>query len=127
GMTPARRDPQGELMGAIKATFGSLPALKEEFVKEGGEHFASGWVWLVAEGSGLAVTTTHDGGTLANKPETPLLVCDLWEHAYYLDYQQDRHAFLERWFDSVANWAFAEDQFAAARGRRPPWHFEMAA
>jgi Fe-Mn family superoxide dismutase len=127
GMTPARRDPQGELMDAIEVRFGHLAALKEEFVEKGADHFASGWVWLVAEGSGLSVVTTHDGGTLANKRLTPLLVCDLWEHAYYLDYRQDREPFLDRWFDNLANWAFAEDQFAAARGRHAPWQFDMAA
>ncbi len=126
-MTPRRRDPQGELAGAIESAFGGLPELRAAFVEEGAGHFASGWVWLAADGLGLSVTSTHDGGTLAGKPHTPLLVCDLWEHAYYLDYRQDRLAFLERWFDSVANWAFAEAQFDAARGRHAPWRFQMAA
>jgi Fe-Mn family superoxide dismutase len=126
-MTPQRRDPGGELSGAIDAAFGGLAGLKEKFVKEGVDHFASGWVWLVADETGLSVITTHDGGTLANKPQTTLLVCDLWEHAYYLDYKQDREGFLKGWFDSVANWAFAEAQFAAARGRHAAWRFQEAA
>ena len=126
-MTPSRRDPTGELEGAIGEAFGGLAGLKEAFVKEGAEHFASGWVWLVADQGRLSVISTHDGGTLANKAQTPLLVCDLWEHAYYLDYRQDRKGFLEKWFDMVANWEFAEAQFAAAAGRSEPWHFDLAA
>jgi Fe-Mn family superoxide dismutase len=126
-MTPERRDPTGQLESAIGEAFGGLPGLKEAFVKEGAEHFGSGWVWLVAEQGRLGVLSTHDGGTMANRPQTPLLVCDLWEHAYYLDYKQDRKGFLERWFDSVAGWDFAEAQFAAAMGRQERWRFEMAA
>ncbi len=126
-MAPARRDPQGELAAAIGQAFGGLAGLKEKFVQEGADHFASGWVWLAAEGSALTVLSTHDGGTLAHDPRTPLLVCDVWEHAYYLDYKQDRKAFLERWFDNIVNWAFAEAQYAAALGRQEPWTFRMAA
>jgi Fe-Mn family superoxide dismutase len=126
-MTPERRDPQGEIIGAIEGAFGGLSGLKQKFVAEGADHFGSGWVWLAAEGAELAVLSTHDGGTLAHERRTPLLVCDLWEHAYYLDYQQDRKTFLERWFDRLAHWEFAEAQYAAARGRREPWTFQMAA
>jgi superoxide dismutase, Fe-Mn family len=126
-MTPDRRDPTGELETAIGEAFGGLEGLKQAFVKEGAEHFGSGWVWLVAEQGRLGLLSTHDGGAFANRPQTPLITCDLWEHAYYLDYKQDRKAFLERWFDGVANWAFAETQFAAASGQGERWHFELAA
>lgn len=126
-MTPARRDPRGDLKAAIDRAFGGLAGLKERFVAEGADHFASGWAWLAADGAELAVLSTHDAGTLAHDRRTPLLVCDVWEHAYYLDYKQDRKTFIERWFDSVANWAFAEDQFAAAQGRNAPWTFKQAA
>jgi Fe-Mn family superoxide dismutase len=126
-MTPQRRDPQGELAAALDSRFGGLAGLRQRFVQEGVDHFASGWVWLAAEGADLVVLSTHDGGSLANDPRTPLLVCDLWEHAYYLDYKHDRKAFLEAWFDSVANWAFAESQYAAAQGREQAWRFQLAA
>jgi len=126
-MTPERRDPQGELQAAIGEAFGGLAGLKARFVQEGVDHFASGWVWLAAEGANLAVLSTHDAGALAHDGRTPLLVCDVWEHAYYLDYKQDRKSFLERWFDAVAHWQFAETQFAAAQGRREPWSFRLAA
>jgi Fe-Mn family superoxide dismutase len=126
-MTPDRRDPTGELEAAIEGAFGGLAGLKEKFVTEGADHFASGWVWLAADGADLVVLSTHDGGTLANDPRTPLLVCDVWEHAYYLDYKQDRKSFLERWFDNVADWEFAEAQYAAAQGAHEPWTFQDAA
>jgi Fe-Mn family superoxide dismutase len=126
-MTPKRRDPQGELASAITRAFGGLDGLKQKFVAEGADHFASGWAWLAADGAELVVLSTHDAGTLAHDPRTPLLVCDVWEHAYYLDYKQDRKGFIERWFDTVANWEFAEAQFAAAQGRQEPWTFGMAA
>lgn len=121
-MTPQFRAPSGELATRIDEAFGGLDALKQAFVDEGVNHFASGWVWLVtsAEGlpGGLKVISTHDADdTLVREGLTPLLVCDLWEHAYYLDYKNDRKGFLERWFDQVANWAFAEAQLAAANGQ----------
>jgi Fe-Mn family superoxide dismutase len=126
-MTPRRRDPRGDLADEIKSAFGSLGGLRETFVKEGADHFGSGWVWLALDGGKLAVLSTHDGATLAHDPRTPLLVCDVWEHAYYLDYKQDRKAFLERWFDEVAHWDFAEAQLAAARDGRRAWSFQAAA
>jgi Fe-Mn family superoxide dismutase len=126
-MTPDHRAPSGEIVGAIEQAFGDLAGLKQKFVDEGVDHFASGWVWLAADGAELTVLSTHDAGTLAHDRRTPLLVCDLWEHAYYLDYKQDRKGFLERWFDNVADWEFAEAQYAAAQGRHEPWSFQLAA
>jgi Fe-Mn family superoxide dismutase len=58
---------------------------------------------------------------------TPLLVCDLWEHAYYLDYQNDRKKFLESWFDALPNWEFAAAQLAAATSGRPAWRYPAPA
>jgi len=123
-MTPDRRAPDGELAQAIQASFGGQEALKARFVQEGADHFASGWAWLASGPSGLVVLSTHDGGTLAHSEElTPLLVCDVWEHAYYIDYRQDRKTFLERWFDTVANWSFAGRQLAASNGSGARWRF----
>ncbi|MCR5878538.1 superoxide dismutase [Phenylobacterium sp. J367] len=126
-MTPERQEPTAELMALIGEAFGGLAGLKEKFVQVGADHFASGWVWLAVEDGKLTVVDTHDGGTLAHKAPTPLLVCDVWEHAYYLDYKQDRKAFLEKWFDTVANWEFAAHQLAAAQGREEAWRFAEAA
>ena len=109
--------PSGDLAQAIQQ-FGGLQALKDEFVEEGFSHFASGWVWIVTGSEGLKVISTHDADdTLVREGLFPLLVCDLWEHAYYLDYKNDRKAFLERWFENLANWDFAAAQLAASDGR----------
>jgi Fe-Mn family superoxide dismutase len=118
-MRPAGGEaPAGDLIRAIDESFDGLEALRDAFVEEGVEHFASGWVWIVMGSEGLKVISTHDAeDTLVREGLYPLLVCDLWEHAYYLDYKNDRKAFLERWFDNVANWEFAAAQLAAADGR----------
>jgi Fe-Mn family superoxide dismutase len=109
--------PSGDLAQAIQH-FGGLQALKDAFVEEGFGHFASGWVWIVTGSEGLKVISTHDAeDTLVREGLFPLLVCDLWEHAYYLDYKNDRKAFLQRWFENLANWEFAAAQLAASDGQ----------
>ncbi|HUZ11237.1 MAG TPA: superoxide dismutase [Caulobacteraceae bacterium] len=114
--------PTGELADAIGRSFGEPARLKEEFVREGSGHFGSGWVWLAAQNLDLKIFATHDADDpLTRQGMVPLLVCDLWEHAYYLDHQNDREGFLAGWFDNLANWDFAAEQFQAAQGRRAPW------
>jgi Fe-Mn family superoxide dismutase len=114
-LTPKSAAPSGDLRAAIDKTFGGLDGLKTKFVQEGVDHFGSGWVWLIARGGDLAVVTTHDAATpIVEAGVTAILTCDVWEHAYYLDYKQDRKAFLEGFFDKLANWSFAESQYAAA-------------
>ncbi|HVM99273.1 MAG TPA: superoxide dismutase [Caulobacteraceae bacterium] len=125
-MAPGAGRPEAELAAAVGGAFGDLAGLKAKFVEEGAGHFGSGWVWLIADGAGkLIVRSTHDADdTVAQEGQlTPLLVCDLWEHAYYLDHQNDRKGFLEAWFDNVANWRFAARQFAASRGQGEPWRY----
>ena len=114
-MTPQASQPSGELAGAIDTAFGGVDRFKTRFVEEGVGHFASGWAWLVAKDGGLEVISTHDAGTPIADGQTPLMVCDLWEHAYYLDHKQDRKGFLEQWFDKLVNWRFVEQQYAAAK------------
>ncbi len=95
-MSPARTDPAGALAQGVDRAFGGLEKLKTRFVETGAGHFGSGWVWLLAGPDGLQVAATHDGANHLDKPElVPLLVCDLWEHAYYVDYRNDREAYLE--------------------------------
>jgi Fe-Mn family superoxide dismutase len=121
-MTPDGAAPEGALLEAIEAAFGGLEGLKTKFVDEGSAHFGSGWVWLAADKTGaLSVVQTHDGENLLGKDLAPLLVCDLWEHAYYVDYRNDRGAFLKAWFDALPNWALASSQLAAAKGQGPAW------
>lgn len=121
-MNPRREAPEGGLAQAVTSAFGDLAALKKVFVEEGAGHFASGWVWLAAEGETLRVLSTHDAeDLLIHQGLTPLLVCDLWEHAYYLDHKNDRKGFLEAWFDALPNWAFAQSQYDAAKGAGGAW------
>jgi Fe-Mn family superoxide dismutase len=116
-MSPNPATPTGELAQAIARDFGGLEGLKARFVDEGANHFASGWAWLVARGDKLEVVSTHDAGSFDQlEGATPLLVCDVWEHAYYLDYKNDRKSFVEAWFDRVLDWSFAERQLQAGRG-----------
>ena len=115
-MTPQAMAPEGDLADAIDKTFGGLSGLRAKVVEEGVGHFGSGWVWLTATGGDLKVLSTHDGENLLTQDgATPLLVCDLWEHAYYVDYKNDREGFLKAWFDKLPNWELAALQWAAAR------------
>lgn len=115
-MSPDGGAPEGELAARIDVCFGGIEQLKTAFVAEGVGHFGSGWAWLVAEGDRLRVTSTHDAETLADRDDVvPLLVADVWEHAYYLDFQQDREGFLKGWFDRLVNWRFVAEQYDAAR------------
>lgn len=121
-MTPDKTAPSADLLAAITAAFGGLDGLKTKFVDEGFAHFGSGWVWLAADRSGaLSIVQTHDAENLLTKDLVPLLVCDLWEHAYYVDYKNDRKAFLGAWFDALVNWSLAAGQFAAAKGQGQVW------
>jgi Fe-Mn family superoxide dismutase len=116
-MSPDKSAPGGELADAIGEAFGDLDTLGAAFVKAGVEQFGSGWVWLAADDKGLKVLSTHDAeNPLTQQGLTPLIVCDLWEHAYYLDHQNEREAFLTGWFETLADWSFATQQLAAARG-----------
>ncbi len=86
----------GRAPAAINDAFGDLAGLKEKFVAEGVGHFGSGWVWLAVQGGKLVILSTHDADdTLTKDGIVPLLVCDVWEHAYYLDHQNNRKGFLK--------------------------------
>lgn len=101
------RNAQGPLAELIERDFGSHEKLVEEALSRGEKHFGSGWVWIVVNGGRLAVATTANGRPAFVDGMYPLLVCDLWEHAYYLDHQNKRRAFLEGFFAQLANWEFA--------------------
>jgi Fe-Mn family superoxide dismutase len=122
-MTDTPAPPTGDLAAAITAQMGGMAELKAEFVAAGVAQFGSGWVWLVSDASGgLAITVSHDAEDWRGETaSTPLIVCDVWEHAYYLDHQEDRKGFLEAWFDALPNWAFAGEQYAAAQGKGEKW------
>lgn len=125
-LTPdAGPGPSGGLARAIEAKFKSLDAFAEQFATQGEGHFASGWLWLVAEADGsVALKDMHDAATpIAEGAATPLLTCDLWEHAYYLDYKNERRRFLETFYTKLANWRFAEAQYDAVRANGPTWTY----
>jgi Fe-Mn family superoxide dismutase len=124
-MSPDHEKPSGGFQDAINLAFDDLPGLKAAFVAAGVAEFGSGWVWLAADLTGrLEVYATHDAGTVLTRPElTPVLVCDVWEHAYYLDQRNDRKAYLEAWFDTLPNWGFAASQWAASRSEGSPWRY----
>ena len=99
--------PAGVLAERIGTSFGSLETLKKELVSAGMGQFGSGWAWLVAEGAALKVVKTANADTPITTGSTPLLVLDVWEHAYYLDYQNRRKDYLTAVVDGLLNWDFA--------------------
>jgi Fe-Mn family superoxide dismutase len=115
-MSSTQKSPSGALATAVEAAFGNLEGLRKAFITEGAGHFGSGWVWLLATNGRLEVVSSHDADLpwLGKNGSTPLLVCDVWEHAYYLDYKNERDRFLGAWFDRLANWDFAARQLEAA-------------
>jgi len=105
-------EPTGALADAINATFGSFEKFKEEFSKCAVTTFGSGWAWLVKNTDGsLALVSTSNAGCPLTTGQTPLLTCDVWEHAYYIDYRNARPAYLEA-FWALVNWDFAAANFA---------------
>ncbi len=102
-------EPGGKLKAAIERDFGGLKEFREKFKKAATEEFGSGWAWLVAGGGGkLNILVTADADTPIADGEKPLIALDLWEHAYYLDYQNKRPDYIAAWLDKLANWSFAE-------------------
>ncbi len=108
-------EPEGDLADAIKDKFGSFDDFKEEFKNAGVGQFGSGWAWLVHDGSGLAVVSTPNQDTPVSDGKTPIVGCDVWEHAYYLKYQNKRPDYIEAWWN-VVNWAKAGEHFKGASG-----------
>jgi superoxide dismutase, Fe-Mn family len=104
-------EPAGALAAAIEARFASARALRERLAEAGALHVGSGWVWLVHDGAGLAVSSTHDQDSPLMHGHTPLLGIDLWEHAYYLKHQNRRSDYLEAWWN-VVDWDRVAERFA---------------
>ncbi|WP_332691029.1 superoxide dismutase [Halalkalibacter lacteus] len=106
--------PTGELADAINSTFGSLEAFKEEFANAGANRFGSGWAWLIVDGGKLAVTSTPNQDTPLMEGKTPILGLDVWEHAYYLNYQNRRPDYINA-FWNVVNWDEVSKRFNEAK------------
>ena len=104
--------PSDDLVAKINDAFGSVDDLKAKLKDRGAGHFASGWVWLAEKGGKLSIEETHDADTLADSDFNPLLVLDVWEHAYYLDHQNKRPSYLDAVVENKLNWAFASENLA---------------
>jgi Fe-Mn family superoxide dismutase len=98
--------PEGKLMERIKKDFGSFEGFREGFTGAATDQFGSGWAWLVLDGDSLKVTNTLNADTPLAHGRKPLLTVDVWEHAYYLDYQNRRGDYVKAFLDSLVNWSF---------------------
>lgn len=106
-------EPNGSLLTAIEAAFGSFAAFKQEFTASASGLFGSGWTWLVKDGdNGLSIVNTANADTPLRDGLVPLLTCDVWEHAYYIDYRNARPAYMTAFWQLI-DWSFAADNFAA--------------
>jgi Fe-Mn family superoxide dismutase len=104
--------PKGQLLEKIIQQFGSYDDFKKQFIETGAKLFGSGWVWLVLDGQQLKIIPTSNADLPLIHQQKPLLVCDVWEHAYYLDYQNERKDYVKLFLDHLVNWEFAENNFA---------------
>jgi Fe-Mn family superoxide dismutase len=105
-------EPAGAVAEAINKAFGSFAEFKQKFSAAAAGHFGSGWAWLVKDAAGsLSIESTHDADTPLRTGKTPLLTCDVWEHAYYVDYRNARPKYVEAWWNLV-NWKFVEENLA---------------
>ena len=129
-LTPDEQKPEGELQRALESSFGDYDTFREHFMKAASDVFGSGWAWLVMNDDGtLEVTTTANGNTPLTEGRLPLLTCDVWEHAYYIDYRNDRGKYLQHFWPLV-NWEFVAENLSATaapvagkRGNmRAAWH-----
>ncbi|HVD55338.1 MAG TPA: superoxide dismutase [Thermoleophilaceae bacterium] len=108
-------EPEGELADAINEAFGSFDDFKSKLKDAGVNQFGSGWAWLVHDGSGLAVVSTPNQDSPLTDGKTPLVGVDVWEHAYYLKYQNKRPDYIDEWWNTV-DWSKVAERYSAAKG-----------
>jgi Fe-Mn family superoxide dismutase len=102
-------EPKGPVADAIKKAFGGFEPFKKKFSEIAEGHFGSGWAWLVrAKDGSIQVLATHDAGCPIRQGQTPIITCDVWEHAYYIDYRNARPKYVAAWWNLV-NWDFANE------------------
>jgi Fe-Mn family superoxide dismutase len=107
--------PSGDLAAKIDQAFGGLDKFKEQFKTAAVGQFGSGWAWLVGDGGKLKITKTPNAVNPMSQGQTALLTCDVWEHAYYLDYQNRRPDFVQSFLDNLVNWDFVAKNLAGAK------------
>ena len=105
-------EPSGAIADAINASFDSYANFREEFANAAATQFGSGWAWLVAEGDKLVVKKSKDAETPITTSAKPLLTIDVWEHAYYIDYRNERPKYITVFLDSLINWDFANENLS---------------
>ena len=107
--------PSGDVAAAIDRDLGGVAKFKEDFAAAAVGQFGSGWAWLVAEKGKVKITTTSNAGTPMTAGQTALLACDVWEHAYYLDFENRRPDFVKAYLEHLMNWDFAAQNLAQAK------------
>jgi superoxide dismutase, Fe-Mn family len=105
--------PTGDLAAKIDASFGSFDKFKEEFKAAATTQFGSGWAWLIKDGDGLKITKSGNAENPIAHGQTPLITLDVWEHAYYIDFQNRRPDFITTYLENLVNWDFAAANLAA--------------
>ncbi len=105
--------PSGDLAEAIVRDFGSFEDFTSQFKAAAAGQFGSGWAWLCWNGSSLEICTTANAGNPMTDGKTPLLTCDVWEHAYYVDFRNARPKYLATFFESLVNWEFVSANYAS--------------
>lgn len=106
--------PTGPVAAMIDEAFGSYDKFKEEFKAAAVSQFGSGWAWLVKGPNGLEITKTLNADTPLGTDKTPLMTCDVWEHAYYIDHQNKRPDYVDAWMEKLINWDKVNERLAAA-------------
>ncbi|MEB7437309.1 superoxide dismutase [Mammaliicoccus sciuri] len=113
-LTPNASEPSGEVVDVISSTFGSLDKFKEEFAAAAAGRFGSGWAWLVVDNGQLAIVSTPNQDNPISEGKLPILGLDVWEHAYYLNYQNRRPDYINA-FWNVVNWDKVNELYQAAK------------
>jgi Fe-Mn family superoxide dismutase len=106
--------PKGDVARRIDEAFGSFDKFKEEFKQAGATQFGSGWAWLILDGGKLKIAKTPNAVNPLSQGKTALLTCDVWEHAYYLDFQNRRPDFVQGFLDNLVNWDFVAENLTKA-------------
>jgi len=104
--------PSGIILEMMAKSFGGFEEFKNAFVAAGLAQFGSGWVWIIQDGAELKIVKTSNADTPVAHGQKPLLTCDVWEHSYYLDYQNRRKDFIQAFLEHLANWDFAASRLA---------------
>ena len=115
-LTPRKTQPAGGLLAQIEQTWGSFEAFRDEFVKQAGANFGSGWTWLVMTmDKQLAIRNTSNAASALASDDVPLLTVDVWEHAYYIDYRNARVPYVQAVLDNLVDWEFVAKNYYNAK------------